>query len=129
MDERDYLLATLWGECRGEPFIGQVAVACVIRNRVDDSRWPNTYEGVVTQPKQFSCWDGGNVPGMGGDSMGVLSFIAHGVISGVIPDITDGANHYINAYARPPEPSWARKLEQVTIWPGRLIGAHTFYKL
>ena len=36
--DRDILGRTLWGEARGEGFAGQVAVACVIRNRVNEAR-------------------------------------------------------------------------------------------
>lgn len=128
MTEKDYFIATLWGECRGEPFIGQVAVACVIRNRVRDPRWPGTYRSVVTQPKQFSCWNS-SIPHPTGTALEVLSLIADGIMDGTIPDITNGANHYINTYARPPEPDWARKIKNITLWPSPLLGVHTFYKL
>jgi len=36
--DRDILARTLYGEARGGGFAGQVAVACVIRNRVNDGR-------------------------------------------------------------------------------------------
>jgi hypothetical protein len=51
------LALTLYGEARGEPIEGIIAVGCVIRNRVNDTkkRWPNTYRGVCLQPWQFSA--------------------------------------------------------------------------
>ena len=36
--DRDILARTLWGEARGEGLAGQIAVACTIRNRVEDGR-------------------------------------------------------------------------------------------
>lgn len=45
---------TIWGEARGCSQIEQEAVGWCILNRVDDSRFPNTIEGVVTAKNQFS---------------------------------------------------------------------------
>ena len=44
----------IYFESRGEPDIGQVAVALVVLNRVNDRRWPSTICDVVWQDKQFS---------------------------------------------------------------------------
>ena len=42
------LLARLvYGEARGEPYTGQVAVAAVVLNRVKSSSFPNTIAGVI----------------------------------------------------------------------------------
>ena len=41
-------------EARAEPIVGMMAVANVITNRVEDSRYPNTVCDVVWEPKQFS---------------------------------------------------------------------------
>ena len=38
----DTATRTLYQECRGEPAIGQVAVAWVIRNRLESGRWGNS---------------------------------------------------------------------------------------
>ena len=47
-DEEIMLLSKLVaGEARGESYEGQVAVAAVVINRVKDSRFPNTLEGVI----------------------------------------------------------------------------------
>ncbi len=45
--EFDWLAKAVYSEARGEPFRGQVAVAAVIINRVLDSAFPNTVEGVI----------------------------------------------------------------------------------
>ena len=44
------LLARLiYGEARGEPYAGQVAVGAVVLNRVKSSSFPNTISGVIYQ--------------------------------------------------------------------------------
>lgn len=49
---------TVRREAASEPFLGQVAVACVVLNRVNDpNRWPDTITGVILQPLQFSAWN------------------------------------------------------------------------
>ena len=42
------------GEARGESYEGQVAVAAVVLNRVKDSRFPDSIEGVIYQKNAFS---------------------------------------------------------------------------
>ncbi len=44
---------TLYGECRGCPAEEQAQVVWCILNRVDDPRFPDTIQGVITQPYQF----------------------------------------------------------------------------
>ena len=47
------------GEARGEPYIGQVAVAAVVLNRVRHAAFPNTISGVIFQTGAFDAvWDG-----------------------------------------------------------------------
>jgi len=55
-----YLLAkVVYGEARGEPYAGKVAVAAVVLNRVASSSFPNTISKVVYQPGAFSIvYDG-----------------------------------------------------------------------
>ncbi|MDD4815618.1 MAG: spore cortex-lytic enzyme [Clostridia bacterium] len=55
-----YLLAkAVYAEARGEPYVGQVAVAAVILNRVESPDFPNTISGVVYQPWAFTAvYDG-----------------------------------------------------------------------
>ncbi|MDD7267484.1 MAG: cell wall hydrolase [Lachnospiraceae bacterium] len=53
-DELNKMTAIVYCEAGGEPYIGQVAVASVILNRVDSSSFANTIEGVIMAPYQFS---------------------------------------------------------------------------
>ncbi len=57
-----YLLArVVYGEARGEPYTGQVAVAAVVLNRVASPDFPNTISGVVYQPWAFTCVNDGQI--------------------------------------------------------------------
>lgn len=56
------LLARLvYGEARGEPYAGQVAVAAVVLNRVKSSSFPNTIAGVIYQRGAFNVVDDGQI--------------------------------------------------------------------
>ncbi len=58
----EYLLArTIHGEARGEPYVGKVAVAAVVLNRVKSSSFPNTAAGVVYQPLAFTAVADGQI--------------------------------------------------------------------
>ena len=57
-----YLLARLvYGEARGEPYKGQVAVAAVVLNRVESSEFPNSVSGVIYQSGAFDVVADGQI--------------------------------------------------------------------
>ena len=131
---------TLYHECRGEPVQGQIAVACVIRNRVQLSEqrprwWGVGWLGVCLQPWQFSCWNQyttvDNPAAMlpqfldglyaaGQDYVGSLLWAANGVQDGHQADVTDGATHY---HTTAVSPAWMTELTECC-----KIGAHVFYR-
>ncbi|KXG45018.1 spore cortex-lytic enzyme [Tepidibacillus infernus] len=51
----------VYGEARGEPYVGQVAVAAVILNRVKHSSFPNTPSGVIFEPGAFTAVADGQI--------------------------------------------------------------------
>lgn len=51
----------VYGESRGEPYEGQVAVAAVILNRVEHPDFPDTVGGVIFQPGAFTAVDDGQI--------------------------------------------------------------------
>lgn len=53
------LAQVVYGEARGESYDGQVAVAAVVLNRLEDSQFPNTLSGVVFQKNAFTCVNDG----------------------------------------------------------------------
>ena len=46
-EELDWLARIISAESRGEPLLGQIAVGNVVLNRVADSRYPDTIQGVI----------------------------------------------------------------------------------
>ena len=55
------LARAVYGEARGEPYVGQVAVAAVVLNRVKNSSFPNTISGVIYQPGAFTAVSDGQI--------------------------------------------------------------------
>ena len=56
------LLARLiYGEARGESYVGQVAVGAVVMNRIKSSSFPNTMSGVIYQRYAFTAVDDGQI--------------------------------------------------------------------
>ena len=55
------LARAVYGEARGEPYVGQVAVAAVVLNRVKNSSFPNTISGVIYQPGAFTAVADGQI--------------------------------------------------------------------
>lgn len=51
----------VYGEARGEPYEGQVAVAAVILNRVRSDIFPNTVSGVIFEPRAFTAVADGQI--------------------------------------------------------------------
>jgi len=49
----------VYGEARGQPFLGQVAVAAVIFNRYHSSKFPHSVPGIIYQPGAFESISNG----------------------------------------------------------------------
>ncbi|WP_109315000.1 cell wall hydrolase [Pseudovibrio ascidiaceicola] len=122
---------TIYGEARGEPYSGKVAVANVIMNRVRSYRYPSTVEGVCLQPWQFSCWNANDPnsgiianlqPGANGRFDTCLS-IAQKAVSGALSDNTGGALHYHADYLD--EVSWVKNSPNARM--SARIGRHMFF--
>lgn len=58
-EEIDLIALVTMGEAEGETELGKRLVIDTVLNRVDDTHFPDTVNGVIFQPNQFSCmWDG-----------------------------------------------------------------------
>ena len=111
------LLAHLiYGEARGESYIGQVAVGAVIMNRVKSSSFPNTIAGVIYQRGAFDAVSDGQI-NMTPDSTAKKA--AQDAINGWDPSY--GAIYYFNPATATNKWIWSRPLT-VT------IGKHRFCK-
>ena len=111
------LLARLvYGEARGEPYTGQVAVAAVVLNRVKSSSFPNTIAGVIYQSGAFDVVSDGQI-NMSPNSTAIKA--AQDAINGWDPSY--GAIYYFNPNTATSRWIWSRPMT-VT------IGNHRFCK-
>ena len=60
-NERDLFARVIQGEAGGEPYVGQVAVAAVILNRVNSSEFPNTITNVIYERHAFEAVTNGSI--------------------------------------------------------------------
>lgn len=61
-DKDIYIMAqVVYGESRGEPYKGKVAVASVILNRARNKKFPKTIQQVIKQKGAFSCVKNGTI--------------------------------------------------------------------
>lgn len=60
-EERNLLERLVEAEAEGEPFIGKVAVANVVLNRLNDEDFPDTITDVIMEKGQFSPVDDGRI--------------------------------------------------------------------
>ena len=116
--EINCLAKAVWSESRGESTAGQMAVAHVIMNRVQNAEYPNTVCDVVYQPHQFSYIEQA-VPDRNSEAWENAVRESIFAYTGYTIDVTAGATHF---YAQDVVlPDWA-KLEKTTA----VIGGHTF---
>ena len=110
------LARVVYGEARGEPYTGQVAVAAVVLNRVKSSRFPNTISGVVYQSGAFDAVADGQI-NMTPDTTAKKA--AQDALNGWDPSY--GAIYYFNPSTATNKWIWSRPMT-VT------IGKHRFCK-
>jgi spore germination cell wall hydrolase CwlJ-like protein len=134
------LAQNIYYEARGSNRADRVAVADVVLNRVEDTRYPNTICEVVKQGKQKPSWKDPTVmvmvrnacqfswycDGKADDPKDLDSWvdsqqIAYNIITwNDGRGLTEGSTHYHADYVKP---EWAREMQLV----GR-IGVHIFYR-
>ena len=116
------LAGAVYFESRGEPLAGQLAVAQVVINRAENSRFPSSYCGVVYQRAQFSFVRGGSMPRIntGSDAWGRAKAIARIAHEGLWDSEAGDALYFHAKYVNP---SWNRKkIARAT------INRHIFYR-
>ena len=112
----ELLAKAIYGEARGEPYTGQVAVGAVIMNRVKSSKFPNTIAGVIYQSGAFDAVSDGQI-NLTPDSTARKA--AQDALNGWDPSY--GAIYYFNPSTATNKWIWSRPLT-VT------IGKHRFCK-
>lgn len=120
---------TIYGEARGEPPDGKLAVAYSIVNRWKSKRWfaGKTLASTAMKADQYTCWSTRDpnrekMCDLADADLAECQAAALAAILGTVADPTDGCTHY-HAAAMETYPSWALgKAPRVT------IGRHHFYK-
>ena len=132
-DALTLMAATVFLEAEGEPNEGKVAVAWVIRNRMD-RRKKSTHE-IVLAPWQFSCWNtdyrhraDARLVVADGPVLAECWRAAAGAFWRLLPDPT-GGDHYLNVdvVKRTNDdklPSWFDQQKVVAV-----VGNHHFLNL
>ena len=110
------LARVIYGEARGEPYSGQVAVGAVVMNRVKSSSFPNTISGVIYQSGAFDAVRDGQI-NLTPDSTAKKA--AQDALNGWDPSY--GAIYYFNPSTATNKWIWSRPMT-VT------IGRHRFCK-
>ncbi len=110
------LARAIHGEARGEPYIGKVAIAAVILNRVRHPSFPNTIAGVIYQPGAFTAVADGQI-NLEPDKESIRA--AHDALNGWDP--SGGAIYYYNPAKTTNRWIWSRPVY-------RVIGKHRFAK-
>ncbi len=132
--ERDVscLALNIYFEARNQPYIGALAVGHVVLNRVDSKRYPNTICGVVQQGRTWKghivrhkCQFSWHCDGKSDKPTDIASWrtariLARVILTGQIPDPTNGALWYHATYVNP---YWAKTMTRVA-----KFGQHIFYE-
>jgi N-acetylmuramoyl-L-alanine amidase len=130
-----WITKNVYFEARNQGVAGQLAVAMVTINRIEDSRFPNNAKEVVTQgytyrngfPIRHKCqfsWycDGKSDKIRDWKTFWKISKLVSTYVANraIIMDITEGATHYHADYVKP---SWASTKEKTIE-----IEDHVFYR-
>ena len=115
-NDLNLLSRLVYGEARGEPYTGQVAVAAVVLNRVKSSSFPNTIAGVIYQSGAFDVVADGQINLTPNET---AKKAAQDALNGWDP--TNGAIYYFNPSTATNKWIWSRPMT-VT------IGKHRFCK-
>lgn len=125
--DRRCLTQAIYYEARNQSLAGQMAVADVVLNRVENRRYPDDICGVVFQGSkrrtgcQFSFTCDGSMKGrVERRAMVEAQTVATAVLGGFRLALTDGATNYHANYVRP---YWAPTLAQTA-----QVGDHLFYR-
>jgi len=134
LPEKELLARCIWGEARGEPVEGKLAIAHIVMNRKEaDTYYGHSISDVLLRRWQFSCFNE-NDPNLSqiidlSDKNLELTYcraIADAVIfertSGRNADPTGGATHYHTVSTKP---SWSDSPQMRHLCR---IGNHLFYR-
>lgn len=121
------LAEAIYFEARGESRRGWQAVAEVILNRVESSKFPSTVCAVVSQGahRKNGCQFSYNCDGLPEtiaerEIFGEIREIARRLLRGHVKPIAGGATHF---HSKSANPRWSERFEMTAV-----IGRHVFYQ-
>jgi spore germination cell wall hydrolase CwlJ-like protein len=115
----DCLAKNIYHEARGEPLEGQIAVAQVTLNRVQNPRYHNTVCGVVYAHRQFSWTNSGTKKVKNPKAWQAALDISRAVLTKSVHLPEFRATHFHTLQVKP---YWAKTKTRVAV-----IGNHVFY--
>lgn len=121
-EEQDCLASAVYFEARGEPVLGQLAVADVVLNRVASEKYPDTICEVVEQPWQFSFVNAtGKIPEANRHSQAWRTSvaIARAAQANAARKVDEDVLWYHADYVAP---GWGKRLQRQV-----KVGLHIFY--
>jgi N-acetylmuramoyl-L-alanine amidase len=115
LSSEECLAENIYREARGEPFLGKIAVAQVVINRTQSSKYPSSICKVVFQQGQFSWTPMYRRPRADNESKNIARLVMDGT-------------YHINNF---PATYFVHKSMKLTwhVTKIRTIGNHSFYKL
>lgn len=142
LSDAQVMAMTIWGEARGEPRDGKIAVGSVILERVEHRKWDGqTIKEVCFWPYQFSCYldadpNVRHLMSFAADfdqaakenkALAECYEVAQGILDGSIPRDADIVRENACQYLT----SWCKKVMTVPWWKDykfvKKIGGHEFY--
>ena len=110
-----------------------LAIGCVVRNRMNSPKFPDTYKDVILQHKQFS-WTNSGDP----SREKVIDFLSNGKSSKIYKrmkswakaimkdkaiDFSGGADHYVARwlYERENKQAWIADMKITAVWGGHVF--------
>lgn len=127
--DRDILARTIYGEARGEPYEGKVAIGRTVISRFMAKRWFSGKSIAATAQKawQYSCWNRNDpnrakLLAASNAKLATCLRAADAALAGEGPEWLAGCTHYY-APAVVDCPKWA-----LGKTPAGKIGGHLFFK-
>ena len=121
-------VATIYGEASGEPYLGKLAVAEVILNRMRAKHQSDgTVAGTVLKPWQFSIWNTREPRRVKVCQLDYEDVVVRECAAAWLEardkgsDVAQGALYYHSCDIRPPV--WAKEMKLLAA-----VGRHLFYK-
>lgn len=135
----ELMIGNMYGEARfiegdvSDDVREYICIGCVVINRVNDPRWPNTVKEVILQRKQFSWTNPGDpsrdkviaflTTGKETKTYKQLKIYAQAILDNRVIDFSHGAQYYVARwlYEREQKQDWIDTLKITAIYGGHVF--------